>query len=78
MIVPIRYALRGRIKYLERIKGLDRAKVIKDGDLGHSTIKTILTQDINVQIRTLNKICKGLGVTLREFFNHPMFDHTWE
>lgn len=29
----------------------------------------------NIGIVSIQKICDGLGITVREFFNDPLFDH---
>lgn len=43
--------------------------------LRQSTISSILEgKSQNPQIETIQKICIGIGISLREFFNTPDFD----
>ena len=70
-------ALVTRLKKLEKETGIDRTEAALRSGLDASTINKIIAKDVNVKIRTLNQICKGFGITLKEFFNDDIFKFTW-
>jgi len=57
-----------RLKYYQTIMGLNNNKLAERSDLDPSVICSIYTRSYEPTITTLNSICKGLGITLSEFF----------
>lgn len=48
--------------------------VCKNSGLTESTLRNILNETCNgVNLKTLIKICDGLGITLQEFFDDDLF-----
>lgn len=46
-----------------------------EGGLPKSTVSTIINEKVKtVKLDTLYQICATLGVTLKEFFDNPIFD----
>ena len=57
-----------RIKELADARGWTEYRLAKESDLSSSTIANIFHRNSIPSIPTLEAICKGLGVTLSQFF----------
>lgn len=70
-------ALKTRILQIATEKNLSINKFATNCNINTSTITSILNgHSKKSEIATISKICYGLGVSLREFFNDPIFDIT--
>ena len=58
-----------RIEYLCRKKGMSRYALAMRSGLPQSSISTILNRKCVPGVLTLEKICKGFGITLAQFFS---------
>lgn len=68
-------AIRGRILGLCGQRGITINKLATLSALPPSSIKNILYgKSRDPKIRTLKKLCDGLDITLREFFDSPEFE----
>ena len=70
-------AIRIRINYLLNKKGLSSLwDLYKATGVPKSTINALLGTGKNKlpRLPTLLHICEGLGITIREFFDDPIFD----
>ena len=64
-----------RVEQLRDEKDISIATLCYNSALPFSTLSHILKADIkNPGIKTLVKVCDGLGVTLQEFFDTPEFE----
>ena len=74
--IDIQKAVKLRILELARAKNLSINKVAANCFINTSTITSILNgHSKRSEISTLTKICYGLGVTIKEFFDSPLFDN---
>ncbi|MCL0063448.1 helix-turn-helix domain-containing protein [Peptococcaceae bacterium] len=62
-----------RIKDLRRKFGLSQGELARRAKVPQSGISFIESGDKSPSIKTITLICKGLGITLKEFFD---FDNT--
>ena len=70
-------ALKTRILQIATEKNLSINKIATNCNINTSTITSILNEHSKKsEIATISKICYGLGISLREFFNDPIFDNT--
>lgn len=68
-------AVRQRIIELAQKKNLSINKVANNCYINTSTITSLLNGHSNKsEIATISRICYGLGVSVREFFDSPLFD----
>lgn len=68
-------AIRKRIKELRREKGMTEYQLIQKSLLSPSTIKSVLRGKSRAQnTNTVTTICTDLGITVREFYNSPLFE----
>lgn len=68
-------AVRKRIIEISQEKNLSINKVATNCFINTSTITSLLNgHSKKSEIATISKICYGLGVSVREFFNSPLFD----
>lgn len=68
-------AIRGRILGLCGQRGITINRLATLSALPPSSIKNILYgKSRDPKIRTLKKLCDGLDITLREFFDSPEFE----
>ena len=68
-------AVRKRIIEIADEKKLSMNKVAGNCFINTSTIISLLNgHSKKSEITTISKICYGLGVTLKEFFDSPLFD----
>jgi DNA-binding Xre family transcriptional regulator len=67
-------AVKLRILNLIKDKNMSINKVCINGNLTTSTLNTMLNNKSEYcSVRTLQKICQGLGISLYDFFNDEMF-----
>ena len=62
-----------RIKELRKKAGLSQEKLARKIVVDRTFISKIESGKINLTIQSLSCICKGLNVTLSEFFNTSSF-----
>ena len=68
-------AVRKRIIEISQVKNLSINKVATNCFINTSTITSLLNgHSKKSEIATISRICYGLGVSIREFFNSPLFD----
>ena len=58
-----------RIKYLRKQAGLSQEKLARKIAFDRTIISKIESGKYNVTINTLEQICDGIGVTLKDFFD---------
>lgn len=64
-----------RIRQLCRERGITPNALSRRSSVPQSTIKSILNgESKNPGVVTLKKLCDGLEITLREFFDTPAFE----
>lgn len=69
-------AVRKRIIEIATRKNLSINKVAINCYINTSTITSLLNgHSKKSEIATISRICYGLGVTMREFFDSPLFDN---
>ena len=67
-------AVKERILQLLKERNLSINKVCVKGNLTTSTLNTMLNnQSEYCSVRTLQKVCQGLGISLPEFFDDEIF-----
>ena len=57
-----------RLKQLMEDRGMNVYALAKASGVSWQTVKNIFTLTSNPSVGTLQKICRGLGVTLSQFF----------
>lgn len=68
-------AVRQRIIELAQKKNLSINKIANNCYINTSTITSLLNgHSKKSEIATISRICYGLGVSVREFFDSPLFD----
>ena len=69
-------AVAARIIELCKERGIAINALANIAGISPSTIYSILnTKSLNPGIVTLKQICDGMEITLREFFDNPIFDN---
>ena len=69
-------AVSDRLKRLQAEKGFTSYKIQKDGGVPRSTVgKLIAMKFKTVELDTLYQIVSTMGLTIREFFDDPIFDN---
>ena len=69
-------AVRQRIIEISQEKNLSINKVATNCYINTSTITSLLNgHSKKSEIATISRICYGLGISLRDFFNSPLFDN---
>jgi len=64
----------GRIRYFCRLKKLTYSDLAKLSDVPLPTLKRIMSGATkNPGVITIGKLCKGLGITVAEFFSSEEF-----
>ena len=61
--------VRDRLEQLMDQQGMTAYKLSQESGASWNTIHNILKRDINPTVHTLEKLCKGLGITLVQFFD---------
>lgn len=71
-------AIRERTNYYLAKNNMTLWKLYKASGIPKSTLYAFMnsTTSILPKLDTLHHICEGFGITIKEFFNHPMFDET--
>lgn len=68
-------AIRKRIKELRLEQDMSEYRLIRRSLLAPSTIKSVLKQKSkDPRVSTVTLICDALGITIREFYNSPLFE----
>lgn len=62
-----------RIEYLSKIKHMSMYKLAKESELPYSSLNNIIHRRTCPTIGTLEKLCKGLNITLPEFFDFELY-----
>jgi len=62
-----------RIVELRKKKGLSQQQFAYEADMERTYLNHIEKGRKNISVATLEKITKGLEVTIATFFNHPSF-----
>lgn len=71
----IQEAIRLRIIELANEKNLSMNKIAERCYMNTSTLISLLNgHSKRSEVTTIAKICYGLGVTVKEFYNSPLFD----
>ena len=73
-IMSVKVAIKARIEQLCNSQGLSINALAKNADLTASTVYSLLNeQSQNPGIVTIEAVCKGLGISVKEFFDSPLF-----
>lgn len=72
--MTIKANLGKRIKELREIKQMAQKDLAYSSDLDRSYIASVENGNRNISIVNIEKIARALGVSLKEFFNNPIFD----
>lgn len=69
-------AIKERIEYYMKIKGLNVYRLSKLAGLTLPTLSTFLNNNSKklIQLDSLLHVCEGLGITLEDFFDSEMFN----
>lgn len=67
-----------RINFYLNKKNMTLWELYKASGVPKSTIFALMKPNSKIlpKLDTLHHICEGLGITIREFFNNPVFDET--
>ena len=71
----INIAVSKRLVELCSEKEIKTSELSKKSGVSVSTIKRILREPTNMRLLTLKKLCKGLDVTMAEFFKSTKFSN---
>ena len=72
--MKISSAVAERMSVLLKEKGLSKHSVEKEMAIPHRTMQNIIHAKREAgNLKTIFQICKGLGVSVSEFFNDPIF-----
>ncbi len=72
-------AVRLRIIELAQSKNLSINKIATNCFINTSTLTSLLNgHSKKSEIATISRICYGLGVSIKEFFNSPIFENNEE
>ena len=63
-----------RVEQLKHEAGLSNTFLGWDADLDPSYVRSIIKGERSVSATALEKICKALNVTIKQFFNDPIFE----
>ena len=73
--MKIREAVVLRIINLCHKKGITINKLSKEAGISHSTLNNIISsRQINPTINTVQKICDGLEIKIKDFYNDVIFE----
>lgn len=68
-------AVSTRLKELMKERGLTAYQLSVESDISRSTISYIVNCTLDtVTLRVLNELCRGMGISLTDFFDSPLFD----
>lgn len=69
-------AVSDRLKRLQAEKGFTSYKIQKEGGVPRSTVGKLISMKFKtVELDTLYQIVSTMGMTIREFFDDPIFDN---
>lgn len=69
-------AVSDRLKRLQKEKGFTSYKIQKEGGVPRSTVGKLVSMKFKtVELDTLYQIVSTMGITIREFFDDPIFDN---
>lgn len=69
-------AVSDRLKRLQAEKGFTSYKIQKEGGVPRSTVGKIVSMKFKtVELDTIYQIVSTMGMTIREFFDDPIFDN---
>lgn len=69
-------AIRVRIKELMKESGMSEYRLICHTGMPPSTVKSVLKgKSENPQVCTITGLCKGLGITVKEFYDSELFEN---
>lgn len=69
-------AVSERLKRLQAEKEFTSYKIQKEGGVPRSTVGKLVSMKFKtVELDTLYQIVSTMGITIREFFNDPIFDN---
>ncbi len=73
--ISIGSAINNRLHELCRDRGITINKLATISGITQSTLSNITSgRNNSMTIVTVKKICDGLGISLRDFFDSPLFD----
>lgn len=68
-------AVSDRLVRLQKEKGFTSYKIQKEGGVPRSTVGKLVARKFStVQLDTIYQIVSTMGITIREFFDDPVFD----
>lgn len=68
-------AVADRLKRLQAEKNFTNYKIQKEGGIPRSTVGKLVSKKFKtVQLDTIYQITSTMGITLKEFFDDPVFD----
>ncbi len=74
--MTIKTAVQNRILELCNDRGITINKLATTCGITQSTLNNIISgRNNSVTLSTLKKICDGLEITIKDFFNSPLFDN---
>ena len=69
-------AVSERLKRFQAEKGFTSYKIQKEGGVPRSTVGKLVSMKFKtVELDTLYQIVSTMGITIREFFDDPIFDN---
>ena len=69
-------AVSDRLKRLQKEKGFTSYKIQKEGGVPRSTVGKLVSMKFKtVELDTLYQIVSTMGISIREFFDDPIFDN---
>lgn len=74
--MTIKFAVQNRILELCNDRGITINKLATTCGITQSTLNNIISgRNNSVTLSTLKKICDGLEITIKDFFDSPLFDN---
>lgn len=68
-------AVSDRLRRLQKEKGFTSYRIQKEGGVPRSTVGKLISMKFNtVELDTIYQIASTMGLTIREFFDDPVFD----
>lgn len=71
--MELKFLIGNRIKELRLKSGLSQEKLANISEIDRTYITKVENGKKNVTIQCLSKICNGLNITLKDFFDDIMF-----
>lgn len=62
-----------RIEYLCKIKHFSLYRLAKESDMPYSSLNNIVHRRTCPTVSTLEKLCRGLNITLSDFFDFELY-----